>query len=151
MSVLKMVYHASFESHLTFGICHYYGTNVKLVKRVFSLQKRAIRTIFRLHSRTHCRPYFQKLNVMTFPAIYMYNVLVYVFKNMSVFTRMESGRTGTLLKGPRVYFESYRKSVDYRGILLFNKLPGELRDLTDINNFKYRLKEKLLVDAPYDF
>lgn len=148
VETLKLVYHSCFESHLVYGIIFWYGSPGVLIDKVFKIQKRAIRTMFRLHPRTHCSQYFRDSNIMTLPALYTYHMLMFVRKNFDKFVLKES-RDGRVLRGLRVHFESFRHSPQYRAIALFNGLERGLRDEECTNTFRNTLKKALIEAAPY--
>lgn len=148
LPTLKLVYHACFEAHMAYGICFWYGTTAAQINRVFVLQKKAIRTIFRLHPRAHCSEYFKRLNVLSLPGLYMYHLLYFTHNNARLF-EWSNGRRGRLVVGPRVHTEGFRLSPQYRAFKLFNKLSERLRGESRKNIFKRAVWEGLFSLCPY--
>jgi hypothetical protein len=59
--------------------------NDRNLKKVFKLQKRAIRLITNISSTTSCKPYFKKLKIMTLICIYICEILLYTKMSLSKF------------------------------------------------------------------
>jgi len=54
---------------------------------VFVAQKRIIRVIFNLKHRTSCRPYFDRLDVLTAPSLYFFSLVMFMRKNPYLFPK----------------------------------------------------------------
>jgi hypothetical protein len=66
---LVMINYSYFHSILTLGIIFWgFSTDVKWV---FRLQKKAVRIMMGVNSRTLCRPIFKKFKILTVPAQYI--------------------------------------------------------------------------------
>lgn len=145
---LKLVYHSCFESHLAYGIIFWYGSPGYQIDKLFVIQKRAIRIICRVHPRTHCKPLFLKMNILTLPALYVMHLLMFTRRNQSLFEWKES-RNGRLMQGLRVHFEKFRFSPQYRAIAVFNSLNKNMREEFKGSNFRGMLHKALVNMAPY--
>lgn len=148
IDTLKLVYHASVEAHFSYGIIFWYGSPNYLTEKLFIVQKKAVRVMFKLHYRAHCKQYFLDHNIMTLPALYLYHLLLFVRKNMNLYSVRES-RDGRILDGLRVNNERFRCSPQYRGITAFNNLERGIRDETNFSKFKNSLRRSLITTAPY--
>jgi hypothetical protein len=82
-NMVKTIYFAYMHSSLKYGIL--FLGNVRNLKKVFKLQKRAIRLIANISSTTRSKPYLKKLKIMTLPCIYIYGTLLYIKMSFSIF------------------------------------------------------------------
>ncbi|PSN44585.1 hypothetical protein C0J52_25047 [Blattella germanica] len=67
--------------HLNYGILLW--GNHSSAKSLFILQKRAIRIIHGAPPRTHCKPLFIKLGILTLPSMYVLASLLHVKRNIN--------------------------------------------------------------------
>lgn len=77
----KLVYFAYFHSIMNYGI-KFWG-NAATVNKIFVLQKRALRTLYRLTPLTSCRGKFAEANILTLFSAYVLHTLVYARGNLS--------------------------------------------------------------------
>ena len=77
--LLVNTYHALIQSHLSYGILAWGHQPQCRIDRILRLQKWAIRTIKRKQRRDSCRNLFKELGILTFPALYIFHVLVYAY------------------------------------------------------------------------
>ena len=68
--VLKSLYYSLINSHLSYGITVWGVANSTLVKKVFLLQKRAMRAITKSDFLAHTDPLFRKLNILKLEDLY---------------------------------------------------------------------------------
>lgn len=85
--ILMKVYHGCFSSIMSYGITMWGGST--LAKRIFLLQKRIVRTICRAPYLAHCKPLFQKLNILTLPAMFILELAMLVKRKPELFVRNE--------------------------------------------------------------
>ena len=70
-SAAKIFYHSNVHSLICYGLI-LWGSSTHAT-RIFALQKRAIRILCKTHDqRTHCRPLFKKLKILSLPSLYIY-------------------------------------------------------------------------------
>lgn len=147
---MKTIYHAVFESKLRYGIM-FYGSSAQ-IERVLCLQKRALRKMLKIYSRESCRGRFNEFGVLTAPAIYIQECLIFVHKNKHLFETKTCGpydtRT-TQLKYPRHRLTITEKGPEYRCVRFYNSLPAQLRTIPDLKNFKKSIYKILLDIEPY--
>jgi hypothetical protein len=88
LATAKLVYYAYIHSRLTYGIL-LWGLS-KHTKRLFILQKRAIRNLALASSdpctagmyyKDSCKPYFIKFSILTLPCIFIYSAICLVIEN----------------------------------------------------------------------
>jgi hypothetical protein len=77
------MYFAYFLSLLKYGILLW--GNFRNLKKVFKLQKRAIRLIANISSTASCMPYFKNFKIMTLPCFYIYEIILYTKMSLSNF------------------------------------------------------------------
>jgi hypothetical protein len=151
---LKMVYYALIESKLRYSIKLWGNSYLYNTKIAFTMQKRAIRIIVRIPQWVSCREHFQKLKVLTVPCLYIQVLLTGLVKHLNE-TESEEDRVLRLatrrknLKNSLIpKLRIVKHSAHYQAEHLFNKLPVEFRQISNVNVFKRKLKA-LLVNKCY--
>lgn len=81
---LKTVYFANFECLLRYGII-FWGSSSE-VNKLFVLQKRVMRYIFKMTSIQSCRGLFKRNKMLTIFGIYVLECLLFFFKNKDIFS-----------------------------------------------------------------
>jgi hypothetical protein len=128
--------------------------NARNLQKVFKVQKRAIRLIANISNTSSCKPYFKKSKIMTLPCIYILEILTHTkgclskFKTNSVFHSPDTRNKADL------FIKSYNRelfeqSIAYNGVLIYNKLPGEIRSVQSIRKFKKLLSSFILEKSFY--
>lgn len=157
LHAVKVYYFAHIQAALEYGII-FWGSSTQ-IDRVFKMQKRVIRSMLGLNSRTSCRPYFRDLRVLTVPSLYIYKLAIYCRKNNSEFVKNREGYRGMhmttrgceTLRTP-FYSQSRSQSGAYfRAVKVYNRLPGEIRRDSAMLTFKQRLKVYLIESCFYSF
>jgi hypothetical protein len=82
-NVLRTMYFAYFYSLLKYVVL-FWG-NSRNMKKVFKLQKRAIRLIANIPSTASCMPYFTDYKIMTLSCLYIYEILLYTRMSLDNF------------------------------------------------------------------
>jgi hypothetical protein len=75
---LLYLYYSHVESLLRYGVI-FWG-NTQNAVRVFRAQKRVIRIIASLPFSSHCKPSFQRLEVLTLPSLFILESLLFIKK-----------------------------------------------------------------------
>lgn len=152
---LKMVYYALVESKLRYSILCWGNSYRYNVNAAFIAQKRAIRIIARVPQQTSCRPYFAEFGILTVPSLYILVVLTYLIKHIDdIETAEQRNRRLATRRMDLPHPECTRlniakHSAGYQNIVLFNKLPLELKLITNSIIFKNKLKSFLLRKCYY--
>lgn len=153
-AALKTMYFAYFHSIMKYGII-FWGNSAK-AKKIFILQKKALRLVCRKKIRESCKPLFMNWKVLTLPCQYIYSLLVFLSKNFDLFQVNSSihshfTRTQNNIHYPINNLSMYQKGTYYTAIKLFNKLPRNLKEMCEGNNtsFNKRLKSYLITNAFY--
>lgn len=150
LPLLKIVYFSNFQSILSYGIIAW--GNSSDISRVFVIQKRALRTILRLSSRTSCRGIFKSEGILTTTALYIFRCLVFLRSNFHYFENYINSNTTRRIHSfhlPKCSLSLTQKNVEYMCLILYNKLPKWHQSLMAMKNFKKEVR-KLLIDLePY--
>lgn len=134
-----------------------YGTlmwgNSTDANRVLILQKRALRTMAGVKTRHSCRGIFIETRIMTHYSLYLFEVLMFVKKNWSTFTKVEVlnkmiRSTGRLATVPR-RMALAEKNPRVIGPTFYERLPQALRKETCNEIFQNRLRNFLLENPLY--
>lgn len=147
-SIVRQLYFGCFHSILKFGITHW-GQSVH-AHRVFVIQKWAIRILAGLRRRDTCKNAFKQLNILTFPSVYIYEILCFTYRNKNKYNTVGSShdyptRYKTLLQPDKPNTRMYQRSLHYNSCQFYNVLPEEVKCLTNFYQFKHAVK-KLLLD-----
>lgn len=151
LSVLKIYYFAYFHAVISYNIIAW-GSSPE-TQRLFLLQKRALRYMFGLSSHETCKPYFTKYDILTIPSIFIYNLLIYVKKNINQFKRLTDThdydtRGDNILEIPAHKHKKYENSPRYLAIKAYNKLPNNIKILS-MPLYKKKIKKILVKKAYY--
>lgn len=150
LSSIKIIYQATFESKLRYGIVFYGSGNT--MDRVLKMQKRAVRTIMRMKSRESCRGIFRKNCLLTAIAVHIQECLIFVFKNKNYFqsktTTSYNTRT-TKLKYPQHRLTLTEKGPEYSCIRYYNKIIDYTEETTTLKRFKKQIFKLLIQIEPY--
>jgi len=146
LEVLCAVYYAHIQSHLMYGII-IWGRDSN-VKKLLLLQKRAIRAMMNVDSRTHCKPLFKRLGVLTVPSIFVMQCLLFIKSNLKTIPQNNSvhnhfTRFNNHLKLNQCKFSSTINSFLEFGKRLYNTLPQQVKNL-ELVAFKNHIKSMLL-------
>lgn len=146
-----VVYMGYFYSLMKYGILLWGVSPFSL--NIFKIQKRIVRIMTGAQYRASCKPIFIKHKLLTFPCVYIYELLQHVQQNKEFYRRDKTihkhrTRNCDLLIYPTHRLSLYEKSPYYMGIKLYNKLPRNIKDVP-FSLFKNRVRELLLSKAYY--
>jgi hypothetical protein len=148
---LKQVYFAHFHSLMSYGSL-LWGNSTD-AQRVLIVQKRAIRTLVGVKHRHPCRELFSTQRIMTHYSNHLFEVLMFIRKNISQFARVNvTGKqlrsTGRLRTVPRRMALS-RKNPRVIGPTYFEHLPTDLKNEPCDETFRRRLRNLLMKNPLY--
>lgn len=150
-SGLLNIYYAMAYSHIALNIISW--GRARDFSRVFILQKRLIRLIFNMHFRESCKQVFISKKILTAPCIYILKCLMFVKRNRELFNNSlahnHNTRHGDLLRIPPHKTSTYKNSPLYNCIVLYNKLPAEIRNINNFTKFKNTCKNLLVMGCFY--
>src|SRR5687767_5730500 len=126
-------------SRCSYGL-EYYGLNyANRIHSIQTLQKRALRCIFRLSFQDSVTPIFKTYNILTFPLHIEYSFCCFIFKIIhglypnvcGIVESSNSTRGGSahLLLLAQSHSNIGRNTFAVRGSLLWNGLPARIRSL----------------------
>jgi hypothetical protein len=140
-------YHGYVSSTLNYGLL-LWGNSVD-IQRAFLIQKKCLRAVGNAKFDDSCRPLFQKFKVLPLASMYILRACVfaethpnYFKKRDEMFTRELRAQYKNLLYRPTCRSDIYKKNAYNMCIVLFNKLPNDLRILHG-KVFKTRLTKWL--------
>ena len=151
--ILRTAYFALCHSLISYAILAW--GQASSWKRIFALQRRAVRLISGLNYRADCRDQFVKLKILTFPSIYIYESLIFARTNVDALsmTRVDHGystRRRDDFRLPQLRLSKSQRTVNFLSIKYFNKLPEWIRVLS-VGEFKKKVKSILLSNPFYDY
>lgn len=151
--VLKTAYFSLGHSLLSYAIL-VWGQAADW-KRLFSLQRKAVRVMGKLKYYDNCRTKFSELCILTLPCIYILEILVYTKTNMDKFlvnktSYSHATRNSENLRLPLCRLTKSQKHVNFLAPKYFNKLPENIKT-KDLKSFKSAVKCLLLKNAFYSY
>lgn len=149
---MKVLYHATIESKLRFGIIFYGTSNIE---SLFILQKKAIRIMSNLKYNESCRTFFKKNGILTIYALYIQECLLFMKRNNQLFQKYENKKAFHKTRGldyiyPKFNLTTSQRQVEYRCLKIFNSLPENIKLTEDVKGFKRKLFRFLLNLEPYN-
>lgn len=147
-------YYAYVYSRIKYGVI-FWGCSVES-ERIFKLQKSCLRSIFGLQSRDSCRNIFKNYNVLTLPAVYVLECVVFVRENYVLFQDQEhihvyntrGSRSGHLLP-PQTTKSLISKSVVTQPVKIYNHLSNDFKQ-RDTMTLSKVLRKYLQSNILYD-
>lgn len=151
-NTLLSYYYANFFSRVQYGII-FWGCSYH-TERIFKLQKHAIRNIVGISRRISCRCYFKELQILPIACLYIWEIILFARSNLNNFlpnnfNHSYDTRAQNNLVIPIHNLSIYEKSPKYMAITLYNKLPNNIRQISNLNNFKSSLRTFLLDNMFY--
>jgi hypothetical protein len=138
---------AKFQSLVSYGLIFWGGDSESC--RVLKIQKRILRLMRGVNSRTSCGPIFKDSKILTVTSLYIFDVLCYFWKYNLYATRNSDLHDYNTRRKDDYHvlncnISTFKKSVINMGIKSYNVLPLELRKAKEFNDFKHQLKLFLL-------
>jgi hypothetical protein len=150
---LKIAYYALIQSHLQYAILAWGHSPSR--HRLFRLQRRAIRIIANLGYKDDCHEYFQKLNILTLPCLYIYKCLEHIIKNLDSYPTLGAFHDYHT-RAEAISFKTIRLSkskdgINYFCIKFFNKLPVKITKTINEKMLLSKIKSYLIEKQFYSF
>jgi hypothetical protein len=151
ITTAKSVYYAYFHSIMSYGVM-FWGMGSGM-KRVFILQKRAVRTLLGMSPRDSCREVFKENRILTLPSLFIFECLKYAHKNLentpqNLKFHQHDTRNKTLLRPVEHRLAKLSKSFVCMSVRLYNRLPSDLK-LCNFMRFQREVKRYLVENAFY--
>lgn len=151
LSTLKTLFFANFESVARFGIL-FWGSSQHMQK-VFVTQKRVIRIVFKMNFNDSCRGVFRTNKIMTMYALYIYECLIFIFRNRNIFPPKTNYTYSTRTLNfnyPIHRLTLTEKGPEYMCMKFFNSLPEHVKRIDSLRLYKKELKKILIDIEPYN-
>ena len=152
--LIRNIYFAKFHSLLRFGIVFWGGSGSELSMRILRIQKRVIRSMVGVSSRTSCKHLFQELKILTSVSLYIMEVICYIRKHHQIVELNTDIHVYNTRRKMDIHIklhntELYKRSVINMGTKLYNKLPSYIKGFDSYKIFKRELKAFLLMHSLY--
>lgn len=125
------------------------------INRAFIAQKKCVRAICRIGPRESCRPWFVKLQLLTLPCLYIFEICTFVKTNKHLFNTVQEVY-GNIFRYPnRLAFGHnprtalYQKNCNAMCIKIYNSIPNHIEELPN-KHFKTKLFRWLVEKNFYD-
>jgi exonuclease III len=149
LNMICNIYFAKFQTLLRLGILFWGGTGGELNAKIFKIQKRVIRAIAGVSSRTPCRQLFKEHNILTLTSLYILEAACFIRQhcqslacNSDVHSYNTRQRRDIHVKACKT--NVYKKSVINMGTKIYNKLPDYIKGKDSYKTFKKELKAFLI-------
>lgn len=157
-SDLEKAIHAFISSRLDYCNALYVGVSQSSLRRLQLVQNAAARLLTNTRKREHITPILSSLHWLPVSFRVDFKILLFVFKALNglappyvteMLTLRESNRTlrstnQLLLVVPRTRYRRWGdQAFSVAGPRLWNKLPADLRTITELGPFKAKLKTYL--------
>lgn len=157
-SALKTIYYSLIYPHYRYGIIFWGSVNRCDFSKLFRAQKKVIRYIEGANRFAHSEPLFKTNKILKLEEIKTIEICKFIFNDLNFGHRFDfSARNVTFehntrynshLSLPQPRINSFKNSIFYDGIKLFNTLPQYLKQYDNKASFKIYLKIMLL--STYD-
>lgn len=151
VATAKLVYYSYFHSLMAYGLLLW--GNAADSESIFILQKRAVRSIYNLNSKTSLRDRFKEYGILTMPCLFIFQNILYVRKNLNSYKKNSdkhdfNTRNKNKLNCNLTRLTKVSKSFVSNSIRFYNKLPENMLILPE-KQFKKKLKLVLISKAYY--
>ena len=150
LNILKMVYYGIFQSKLQYGICCWGGAYQNKINQILTIQKSAIRKVFKSHRLAHTMNLFRVSKILPVRQLYYFKVLKVFFVRggyqQSPISDVRNLRSNSrfIINIPYFRTTQYRNFYSIISCKLFNTLPIEIRMQRNISMFSKQVKLWLL-------
>lgn len=133
----KIVYYSYFHSMMVYGVIHW--GNSSWAKKVFLVQKKAVRILAGKKPKFSCRKLFKDLRILTLACVYIYNIIKFMHSKYNEFPLNSSihshkTRFRNRFHIPSCSLKIYQKGPYYSGIHLYNKYQAIIKDTKYMND-----------------
>jgi hypothetical protein len=128
--VPTLIYFAYFHSLKKYGIIFWGNSSDN--KKVFTLQKKSLRTVVGAKPQTPCSDLFKKLQIVPLPCKYIFSLLSFIINNLEHYQTNSAiycvnTRNRHHLHRRTANLTCFQKSTYYSGIIIFNNLSASLK------------------------
>ena len=148
--VLIQLYHSLVEPYMTYCSLIFGCAFDSLILPLEIAQRKCIRVVCSANTRCSSGPLFISLETLKFRDIYKYQLGIYMYKNPQIGTPSNAihsyqTRTSFLIPAFQRLLLTQRQSVSFQGPSLWNIIPSDIKDAPSLRNFKYKLKQYLIL------
>ena len=146
------MYFACFHVHFRYGVILWGGNTES--KKIFHLQKKAVRIIGRVGQYVSCRNLFKDLNILTLPCLYISEVVCKTRSNWEQMKQNQEIHDHSTCHKSDFHIQYcrttlFKNSYENVGIKLFNKPPNTIKKVGKPQEFKRRLQKYLMQHVFY--
>jgi hypothetical protein len=151
---LRTVYFGVIYPYISYGLLLWGSTFYTHTKRVFTLQKRAVRLIANVDFKTSCKKLFLKHNLLTIYGLYIYLTILLVKHDNKFSIKNNQIHSYNTRQKDFIHRNNYKRNFTLnspyvRGAIYFNMLPNDLKRLEG-KAFNNKLKALLINKVPYN-
>jgi hypothetical protein len=122
--------------------------------RIFRIQKRLVRLMVGVSSRTSCRQLFKEMSILTLASLYILEVTCFIRKCCQYLELNSHVHNYNARRKMDIHVQSYKtdiykKSLLNMGTKVYNKLPSYIKEIDNYKAFKKELKLFLLLHTFY--
>ena len=147
-TTMRSLYYSLIHPYLLYCLSVWGSTYRTHLNFLFLVQKRAIRLISNASYYEHTNPLFLSHKILKLDDLYLFQLGVYVFKNLENFNfvseHSHDTRHGGELRPPFQRLRTTQQSVFYQGCKLWNELPERIKMVDTLEKFKTSLKNYYL-------
>ena len=147
-TTMRSLYYSLIHPYLLYCLSVWGSTYRTHLNSLFLVQKRAIRLISNASYNEHTNPLFLFHKILKLEDLYLFQLGVYVFKNLENFNfvseHSHDTRHGGELRPPFQRLRTTQQSVFYQGCKLWNELPERIKMVDTLEKFKTSLKNYYL-------
>ena len=158
LNILRFLYFAMIYPYIQYAIEVWYGAPNYVKQKIVVLQKRAIRIMNFLNFNDHTSLYFCNMKLLPVEYVYNLNIATYMYKTLNV-QNYDIHLLGRLITHndvhdhntrdrfsfvtPRFNRVSFKSSICYAGVQIWNSLPDNVKNITSIKPFRRHIKDML--------
>ena len=158
----KMIYNSIVLPHFTYCNIIWASTDETTISRLQNLQNTSARVILTENKRSHVQPMLDVLSWMPISSQTRYHTLVAVYKcthglvpsylhktfiqisRIHSYSTRQANQSNLFTRRPTL--SQYKRSFTYRGVVLWNQLPEQIRSAETLNTFKAKLTAYIAPD-----
>jgi len=156
--LLLNLYYTLIQPYLSYGITLWGSTYNKYIKKLFILQKKALRIVNKASYLHHTNELFYNCKILKLSDLYDFEISKYMYKFSS---NMLPSNIQTIFTTPRFYhnyntrnknnlcipknkFVQAINSICHKGPQIWQKVPNNIKSSRTLSSFKYKYKTHLL-------
>ena len=161
ISTLVTLYYSFLYPYLTYCTEVWGSANITDLNSLFKVQKRIIRIIVSAKFKEHTGPIFSKLKLLRLSELYEYSIVLFMYKYINdmlppIFNNIfilnsdihqYTTRQSEKFRVPKGKLSMSKRSIKYKGVLLWNNISDNIEYHHGIFTFKKQLKNYLLLHS----